>query len=165
MSWFNKKSPQPHRLCSASASLSQTPDSHYPADLLLRQVELVEMSDSSSLHALHVSTRVVVNASGAPVLWRVNEEGFLRSSILNGTTMWFLQAVDGLVVSDNLLPLGQNYFLSKILQYDYKYCKPNVLGRCWNLFKHECTDQLTDNNAQVQDDILTDEIKFNLRAY
>lgn len=67
-----------------------------------------------------------MNASGAPVLWRVNEEGFLRSSILNGTTMWFLQAVDGLVVSDNLLPLGQNYFLSKILQYDYKDCKPNV---------------------------------------
>uniref|UniRef100_A0A3Q3WBH3 EGF-like domain-containing protein n=1 Tax=Mola mola TaxID=94237 RepID=A0A3Q3WBH3_MOLML len=59
-----------------------------------------------------LSTRVVVNASSAPVLWRVSEEGFLRSSILNGTTMWFLQASDGLVVPDNLLPLGQNYFLS-----------------------------------------------------
>lgn len=66
-------------------------------------------------HELPVSApnRVVVNASGAPVLWRVNEEGFLRSSILNGTTMWFLQAPDGLVVPDHLLPLGQNYFLSK----------------------------------------------------
>lgn len=58
-------------------------------------------------------TRVVVNASGAPVLWRLSEEGFLRSSILNGTAAWFLQAPDGLVVPDHLLPLGQNYFLSK----------------------------------------------------
>ena len=60
-------------------------------------------------------SRVVVNASGAPVLWRVNEDGFLRSSILNGTTMWFLQGADGLVVPDHFLPLGQNYFLSKTL--------------------------------------------------
>lgn len=59
-------------------------------------------------------TRVIVNASGAPVLWRVSEDGFLCSSILNGTTAWFLQAPDGLVVPDNLLPLGQNYFLSKL---------------------------------------------------
>uniref|UniRef100_A0A8C7Y617 Delta/notch-like EGF repeat containing n=1 Tax=Oryzias sinensis TaxID=183150 RepID=A0A8C7Y617_9TELE len=58
--------------------------------------------------------RVIVNASGAPVLWRVSEDGFLCSSILNGTTAWFLQAPDGLVVTDNLLPLGQNYFLSLI---------------------------------------------------
>uniref|UniRef100_A0A3Q3IKF7 EGF-like domain-containing protein n=1 Tax=Monopterus albus TaxID=43700 RepID=A0A3Q3IKF7_MONAL len=57
-------------------------------------------------------TRVVVNASGAPVLWRVNEDGFHRPSILNGTVMWFLQAPDGLVVPDHSLPLGQNYFLS-----------------------------------------------------
>lgn len=56
-----------------------------------------------------------MNASGAPVLWRVSEEGFLRSSILNGTTIWFLQAPDGLVVPDRLLPLGQNYFLSESL--------------------------------------------------
>lgn len=58
-------------------------------------------------------TRVLVNANGAPVLWRVSEEGFLRSFILNGTTVWFLQAPDGLVVPDRLLPLGQNYFLSE----------------------------------------------------
>lgn len=57
--------------------------------------------------------RVLVEASGAPVLWRVSEEGFLRSSIVNGTTLFFLQATDGLVVPDHLLPLGQNYFLSK----------------------------------------------------
>lgn len=48
------------------------------------------------------------------MLWRVNEEGFLHSSIVNGTTMYFLQAADGLVVPDHLLPMGQNYFLSKI---------------------------------------------------
>uniref|UniRef100_A0A8C5HVQ8 EGF-like domain-containing protein n=1 Tax=Gouania willdenowi TaxID=441366 RepID=A0A8C5HVQ8_GOUWI len=57
---------------------------------------------------------VIVNASGVPVLWLVNEDGFLRSSIVNGTTMEFLQATDGLVVPDQSLPLGQNYFLSVI---------------------------------------------------
>lgn len=73
------------------------------------------MSFSLSLLPFSVSpSRVVVNVSGAPVLWRLNEEGFLRSSILNGTKMWFLQAHDGLVVPDHSLPLGQNYFLSKM---------------------------------------------------
>lgn len=70
-----------------------------------------------SFFCLPSPTRVLVNASGAPVLWRVSEEGFLRSSILNASTMWFLQAPDGLVVSDRLLPLGQNYFLSESLPF------------------------------------------------
>lgn len=76
-----------------------------------------------SLTCLSPLTRVVVNASGAPVLWRVNEEGFLRSSILNGTTMCFLQAPDGLVVPDHSLPLGQNYFLSTSHQILIKHMK------------------------------------------
>ncbi|XP_061575157.1 delta and Notch-like epidermal growth factor-related receptor isoform X2 [Cololabis saira] len=78
--------------------------------------ELCELTSGTLTLSLEVpeetAVKVVVNASGAPVLWRVSEEGFLRSSILNGTTMWFLQAHDGLVVPDHLLPLGQNYFLS-----------------------------------------------------
>ncbi|KAK2847069.1 hypothetical protein Q5P01_010068 [Channa striata] len=78
--------------------------------------ELCELTSGTLTLSLEVpeetAVKVVVNASGAPVLWRVNEEGFLRSSILNGTMMWFLQAPDGLVVPDHLLPLGQNYFLS-----------------------------------------------------
>ncbi|XP_049582702.1 delta and Notch-like epidermal growth factor-related receptor [Syngnathus scovelli] len=60
------------------------------------------------------AVKLVVNAGGAPVLWRVNEEGFLRSSFTNGSKMWFLQASNGLVVPDHALPLGQNYFLSMI---------------------------------------------------
>uniref|UniRef100_A0A3P8TTD8 Delta/notch-like EGF repeat containing n=1 Tax=Amphiprion percula TaxID=161767 RepID=A0A3P8TTD8_AMPPE len=78
--------------------------------------ELCELTSGTLTLSLEVpeetAVKVVVNTSGAPVLWRVNEEGFLRSSILNGTTMWFLQAVDGVVVPDHSLPLGQNYFLS-----------------------------------------------------
>ncbi|CAF91247.1 unnamed protein product, partial [Tetraodon nigroviridis] len=46
------------------------------------------------------------------ILWRVDEKGFIYSSILNSTTTRFLQASDGLVVSEDLLDLGQNYFLS-----------------------------------------------------
>ncbi|KAA8593946.1 hypothetical protein FQN60_004780, partial [Etheostoma spectabile] len=82
--------------------------------------ELCELTSGTLTLALEVpeetAVKVVVNTSGAPVLWRVNEEGFLRSSILNGTTMWFLQAPDGLVVPDHLLPLGQNYFLNVTLR-------------------------------------------------
>ncbi|XP_026222114.1 delta and Notch-like epidermal growth factor-related receptor [Anabas testudineus] len=78
--------------------------------------ELCELTSGTLTLSLEVpeetAVKVVVNASGAPVLWRVNEDGFLRSSILNGTMMWFLQAPDGLVVPDHSLPLGQNYFLS-----------------------------------------------------
>ncbi|GLD57159.1 delta and Notch-like epidermal growth factor-related receptor isoform X2 [Lates japonicus] len=78
--------------------------------------ELCELTSGTLTLSLEVpeetAVKVVVNASGAPVLWRLNEEGFLRSSILNGTTASFLQAPDGLVVPDHLLPLGQNYFLS-----------------------------------------------------
>ncbi|MEQ2164315.1 hypothetical protein GOODEAATRI_005395, partial [Goodea atripinnis] len=77
---------------------------------------LLFLSLMLSFLCLSSPTRVLVNASGAPVLWRVSEEGFLHSSILNGTTIWFLQAPDGLVVPDSLLPLGQNYFLSESLQ-------------------------------------------------
>lgn len=65
-------------------------------------------------HPYSAHYRMVVNASGSPVLWRVNERGFICSSILNSTTTRFLQASDGLVVSEDLLALGQNYFLSKI---------------------------------------------------
>lgn len=76
------------------------------------------LSVSPSLFLTHTHTnthyRMVVNASGTPVLWRVNERGFIYSSILNSTTTTFLQAYDGLVVSEDLLALGQNYFLSKI---------------------------------------------------
>ncbi|KAF0030585.1 hypothetical protein F2P81_017316 [Scophthalmus maximus] len=78
--------------------------------------ELCELTAGTLTLTLEVpeetAVKVVVNASGAPVLWRLSEEGFLRSSILNGTAAWFLQAPDGLVVPDHLLPLGQNYFLS-----------------------------------------------------
>ncbi|MEQ2295502.1 hypothetical protein AMECASPLE_015136 [Ameca splendens] len=80
--------------------------------------ELCELTSGTLTLSLEVpeetAVKVLVNASGAPVLWRVSEEGFLHSSILNGTTFWFLQAPDGLVVPDSLLPLGQNYFLSVI---------------------------------------------------
>lgn len=64
-----------------------------------------------------------MNASGAPVLWRVDADAFHSSSVLNGSTVWFLQAADGLVLSDRLLPLGRNYFLSKKQQKTHLYLK------------------------------------------
>uniref|UniRef100_A0A667WU45 Delta/notch-like EGF repeat containing n=1 Tax=Myripristis murdjan TaxID=586833 RepID=A0A667WU45_9TELE len=80
--------------------------------------ELCELTSGTLTLSLEVpeetAIKIVVNASGAPVLWRVSEEGFLRSSMLEGTMMWFQQAPDGLVLPDHSLPLGQNYFLSVV---------------------------------------------------
>lgn len=58
------------------------------------------------------AVKIVVNVSIAPVLWHVGEEGFQRSSVLEGSIVWFQQASDGLVIPERSLPLGQNYFLS-----------------------------------------------------
>lgn len=58
------------------------------------------------------AVKVVVNVSEAPVLWRVGEDGFQHSSVMDGTIMWFQQASDGLVIPDRSLSLGHNYFLS-----------------------------------------------------
>uniref|UniRef100_A0A8C6U5U7 Delta/notch-like EGF repeat containing n=1 Tax=Neogobius melanostomus TaxID=47308 RepID=A0A8C6U5U7_9GOBI len=80
----------------------QAPHSGFPSVL----------GQESATFAQNTHQEVLVDANGAPVLWRVSEDGFLRSSILNGTTLSFLQAADGLVLPDLLLPLGQNYFLS-----------------------------------------------------
>ncbi|CAL8351459.1 unnamed protein product [Lota lota] len=78
--------------------------------------ELCELTSGTLTLSVEVpeetAVKVLVNASGAPVLWRVGEEGFLRSSLLEGTMMWFQEAEDGLVVPEHSLPLGQNYFLS-----------------------------------------------------
>ncbi|CAB1347753.1 unnamed protein product, partial [Coregonus sp. 'balchen'] len=75
---------------------------------------------------------ILVNVSGAPVLWRVGEDGFQRSSLVEGTIMWFQQASDGLVVSDHSLPLGHNYFLT-YLSTDLKLAgdtPPEILQLC-----------------------------------
>ncbi|XP_046891949.1 delta and Notch-like epidermal growth factor-related receptor [Hypomesus transpacificus] len=80
--------------------------------------ELCELTSGTLTVSLEVpeetAVKVSVNVSGAPVLWRVDEEGFQRSSVLEGTIMWFQKAADGLVVPDQSLPLGHNYFLSML---------------------------------------------------
>ncbi|XP_055752026.1 delta and Notch-like epidermal growth factor-related receptor [Salvelinus fontinalis] len=78
--------------------------------------ELCELTSGTLTLSLEVpeetAIKIVVNVSGAPVLWRVDKDGFQRSSLLEGTIMWFQQVSDGLVVPDHSLPLGHNYFLS-----------------------------------------------------
>ncbi|XP_056906327.1 delta and Notch-like epidermal growth factor-related receptor [Takifugu flavidus] len=75
--------------------------------------QLCEVTSETLTLSLEVpedtAVKMVMNASGAPVLWPVNEKG---SPIFNSSALMFLQASDGLVVSDDLLVLGQNYFIS-----------------------------------------------------
>uniref|UniRef100_A0A672SWD9 Delta/notch-like EGF repeat containing n=1 Tax=Sinocyclocheilus grahami TaxID=75366 RepID=A0A672SWD9_SINGR len=56
--------------------------------------------------------RLVGNVSGSAVLWRVGEAGYEQCSVADGTIMWFQQSSDGLVLPDQSLPFGQNYFIS-----------------------------------------------------
>lgn len=96
---------------------------------------------------------MVVNSSCTPVLWRVNERGFIHSSIVNSTTIWFLQASDGLVVSDDLLALGQNYFLSKInslSQSTEQTYTLNLTSQCCYGCKYRIVTMVIDENFSLR---------------
>ncbi|XP_066540529.1 delta and Notch-like epidermal growth factor-related receptor isoform X2 [Hoplias malabaricus] len=62
--------------------------------------------------AEETAIKLLVNASGSAVLWRVREGGYSRCSVDDGTIVWFQQANDGLVIPDQSLPLGPNYFIA-----------------------------------------------------
>ncbi|XP_006637889.2 delta and Notch-like epidermal growth factor-related receptor isoform X1 [Lepisosteus oculatus] len=57
------------------------------------------------------SVKIKVNITGFPTLWKVSEHGFKESSVSEGRNIPFLQAVDGLVLSEDALPPGSNYFI------------------------------------------------------
>ncbi|XP_007251656.3 delta and Notch-like epidermal growth factor-related receptor [Astyanax mexicanus] len=61
--------------------------------------------------AEETAVKLVVNVSSA-VLWRVRDGGYSRCSVDDGTIIWFQQATDGLVIPDQSLPLGHNYFIT-----------------------------------------------------
>ncbi|XP_053479343.1 delta and Notch-like epidermal growth factor-related receptor [Ictalurus furcatus] len=58
------------------------------------------------------AVKLVLNISGAAALWRVGALGFDRCSVSDGMVVWFQQDSNGLVISDQLLPLGHNYFIT-----------------------------------------------------
>ncbi|KAG7333115.1 hypothetical protein KOW79_003250 [Hemibagrus wyckioides] len=58
------------------------------------------------------AVKLVLNVSGAAALWRVGALGFDRCSVSDGMVVWFQQDSNGLVISDQLLPLGHNYFIT-----------------------------------------------------
>ncbi|KAK3548001.1 hypothetical protein QTP70_001661 [Hemibagrus guttatus] len=58
------------------------------------------------------AVKLVLNISGAAALWRVGALGFDRCSVSDGMVIWFQQDSNGLVISDQLLPLGHNYFIT-----------------------------------------------------
>uniref|UniRef100_A0A8C1AGZ8 Delta/notch-like EGF repeat containing n=1 Tax=Cyprinus carpio carpio TaxID=630221 RepID=A0A8C1AGZ8_CYPCA len=62
--------------------------------------------------AEETAVKLVGNVSGSAVLWRVGEAGYEQCSVADGTIMWFQQSSDGLVLPDQSLPFGQNYFIS-----------------------------------------------------
>ncbi|KAL4648512.1 delta and Notch-like epidermal growth factor-related receptor [Arapaima gigas] len=57
------------------------------------------------------AVKILANVSGTLVLWRVSEDAYHQCSVSDGTVVWLQQASDGLVLTDQYLPLGHNYFL------------------------------------------------------
>ncbi|XP_031429650.1 delta and Notch-like epidermal growth factor-related receptor isoform X1 [Clupea harengus] len=55
--------------------------------------------------------KILVNVSGAPVLWRVGVSEFATCSLVGGSVIPPLQAPDGLVLPDASLRMGQDYFI------------------------------------------------------
>ncbi|XP_010871746.2 delta and Notch-like epidermal growth factor-related receptor [Esox lucius] len=78
--------------------------------------ELCELTSGTLTLSLEVpeetAIKVLVNVSGAPVLWRVGEDSFQQASVVDGTILCFQQASNGLVIPDHSLTLGHNYFIS-----------------------------------------------------
>uniref|UniRef100_A0A8C1XED7 Delta/notch-like EGF repeat containing n=1 Tax=Cyprinus carpio TaxID=7962 RepID=A0A8C1XED7_CYPCA len=62
--------------------------------------------------AEETAVKLVGNVSGSAVLWRVGQAGYEQCSAADGTIMWFQQSSDGLVLPDQSLPFGHNYFIS-----------------------------------------------------
>ncbi|MBN3280272.1 DNER protein, partial [Polyodon spathula] len=67
---------------------------------------------SSSLEVPEeTSVKIKVNVTGSPFLWKVTEAGFKQCSLTEGRSVPLLQGLDGLVLSEEVLPLGNNYFI------------------------------------------------------
>ncbi|KAK6483929.1 delta and Notch-like epidermal growth factor-related receptor [Huso huso] len=67
---------------------------------------------SSSLEVPEeTSVKIKVNVTGSPTLWKVTEAGFKQCSLTEGRSVPLLQGLDGLVLSEEELPVGNNYFI------------------------------------------------------
>ncbi|XP_041120755.1 delta and Notch-like epidermal growth factor-related receptor [Polyodon spathula] len=67
---------------------------------------------SSSLEVPEeTSVKIKVNVTGYPTLWKVTEAGFKQCSLTKGRSVPLLQILDGLVLSEEDLPVGNNYFI------------------------------------------------------
>ncbi|MBN3275660.1 DNER protein, partial [Polyodon spathula] len=72
---------------------------------------------SSSLEVPEeTSVKIKVNVTGYPTLWKVTEAGFKQCSLTKGRSVPLLQILDGLVLSEEDLPVGNNYFIEQLLK-------------------------------------------------
>ncbi|XP_048838334.1 delta and Notch-like epidermal growth factor-related receptor [Brienomyrus brachyistius] len=55
--------------------------------------------------------KIQANITGIAGLWRVSEGAFHHCTVSDGTVVWLQQASDGLVLTEQYLPLGQSYFV------------------------------------------------------
>lgn len=47
------------------------------------------------------------------LLWKVTSTGFKQCSLIDGRSVTLLQALGGLVLSEEMLALGNNYFIGE----------------------------------------------------
>ncbi|XP_076844911.1 delta and Notch-like epidermal growth factor-related receptor isoform X2 [Brachyhypopomus gauderio] len=62
--------------------------------------------------AEETAVKLVVNVSGAVLVWRVRQLGYEQCSVAFGTIFSCQQTSDGLVIPDQSLSLGHNYFIA-----------------------------------------------------
>ncbi|XP_028650477.2 delta and Notch-like epidermal growth factor-related receptor [Erpetoichthys calabaricus] len=57
------------------------------------------------------SVKIKANLTSPPALWSVNEDDFRQCSITSGKSVLLFDALDGMVLPDEALSLGNNYFI------------------------------------------------------
>lgn len=70
---------------------------------------------SLSVNILTISfLRIRQDATASLILlWKVTSTGFKQCSLIDGRSVTLLQALGGLVLSEEMLALGNNYFIGE----------------------------------------------------
>ncbi|KAJ7409870.1 Delta and Notch-like epidermal growth factor-related receptor [Willisornis vidua] len=98
------------------------------------------------------------------LLWKVTSTGFKQCSLIDGRSVTLLQALGGLVLSEEMLALGNNYFIDFSF-FKYDFCdqftvKATFFCECEDAYKGSvceefdaCQSQPCQNNATCTDGV------------
>lgn len=74
-------------------------------------ITLISLSANILIISFH---RIRQDATASLILlWKVTSAGFKQCSLIDGRSVTLLQALGGLVLSEEMLALGNNYFIGE----------------------------------------------------